>query len=50
MLLNDEDFASVKVQSSSVMNIEKFVKAGSIDPLFYDTSYFLAPDGAVSVR
>jgi DNA end-binding protein Ku len=46
VLLNDEDFASVKVQSSSVMNIEKFVKAGSIDPLFYDTSYFLAPDGA----
>jgi DNA end-binding protein Ku len=46
VLLNDEDFASVKVQSSAVMNIEKFVKAGSIDPLFYDTSYFLAPDGA----
>jgi DNA end-binding protein Ku len=27
------------------MNIEKFVKADSIDPLYYDTSYFLAPDG-----
>jgi DNA end-binding protein Ku len=27
------------------MNIEKFVEAGSIDPLYYDSSYFLAPDG-----
>jgi DNA end-binding protein Ku len=44
VLLNDDDFQSVKVDSSSVMNIEKFVEAGSIDPLFYDTSYFLAPD------
>jgi DNA end-binding protein Ku len=45
VLLNDDDFQSVKVDSSAVMNIEKFVEAGSIDPLYYDTSYFLAPDG-----
>jgi DNA end-binding protein Ku len=45
VLLNNEDFEAVKVESSSVMNIEKFVEAGSIDPLYYDTSYFLAPDG-----
>jgi DNA end-binding protein Ku len=46
VLLSDEDFQSVKVPSSSVMNIEKFVAAGTIDPLYYDTSYYLAPDGA----
>ncbi len=45
VLLTDEDFESVKVDSSSVMTIEKFVAAGSIDPLYYDTSYFVGPDG-----
>jgi DNA end-binding protein Ku len=45
VLLNNEDFESVKVESSSVMTIEKFVEADSIDPLYYDMSYFLAPDG-----
>jgi DNA end-binding protein Ku len=45
VLLSDEDFQRVKVPSSSVMNIEKFVEAGTIDPLYYDTSYYLAPDG-----
>jgi DNA end-binding protein Ku len=45
VLLTDDDFQSVKVDSSSVMNIEKFVEAGSIDPLYYDSSYFVAPDG-----
>jgi DNA end-binding protein Ku len=45
VLLNDEDFQSVKVESSSMMNIDKFVDAGTIDPLYYDTSYYLAPDG-----
>lgn len=45
LLLTNEDFDSVKVESSDVMNVEKFVDAGSIDPLYYDSGYYLAPDG-----
>ena len=45
ILLNDADFDSVKVESSSVMNIEKFVETDSIDPIYFSSSYYLAPDG-----
>jgi DNA end-binding protein Ku len=45
VLLKDEDFDSVKVESSSVMTIEKFVETDSIDPVYYDAAYYLAPDG-----
>jgi DNA end-binding protein Ku len=45
VLLTDEDFESVKVESSSVMTVEKFVEAESIDPVYYDAAYHLAPDG-----
>jgi DNA end-binding protein Ku len=45
LLLQDTDFDSVKVESSSVMNIEKFVEADSIDPIYFSSSYYLAPDG-----
>jgi DNA end-binding protein Ku len=45
VLLTDEDFESVRVESSSLMAIEKFVEANSIDPIYYDSSYYLAPDG-----
>ena len=45
LLLTDDDFDSVKVESSSVMNIEKFVAVDSIDPIYYASSYYLAPDG-----
>jgi DNA end-binding protein Ku len=44
-LLTDEDFESAKVESSDVMTIEKFVDAESIDPVYFDASYYLAPDG-----
>jgi DNA end-binding protein Ku len=45
VLLSDEDFESVRVESSSVMTIEKFVEAESIDPVYFDSSYYVAPDG-----
>jgi DNA end-binding protein Ku len=45
LLLTDDDLDSVKVESSSLMTIEKFVDASSIDPIYYDAAYYLAPDG-----
>ena len=45
LIISDEDLASVKVESSSTMAVEKFVQAESIDPIYYDASYYLAPDG-----
>jgi DNA end-binding protein Ku len=45
VLLSDEDFDGVEVESSSVMTIEKFVDTVSIDPVYYDAADFLAPGG-----
>ena len=45
LMLDDADFESVKVESSSVMSIDKFVEVNSIDPIYYASSYYLAPDG-----
>ncbi len=45
LILTDEDFDKVKVESSSLMIVEKFVEVSSIDPIYYDASYYLAPDG-----
>jgi DNA end-binding protein Ku len=46
LLLTNEDLESIKVESSDVMTVEKFVDASSIDPIYYDTGYYLAPDGS----
>jgi DNA end-binding protein Ku len=45
VIITDEDMEAVKVESSGMMTIEKFVTAESIDPIYYDASYYLAPDG-----
>jgi DNA end-binding protein Ku len=46
LLLSNEDLDSIKVESSEVMVVEKFVESSSIDPIYYDSGYFLAPDGS----
>eukprot|EP01037_Dinobryon_pediforme_P001392 gene1392-1413_t len=45
LLLEDEDFEAARIESSSVMSIEKFVPTASIDPVYFDSSYYLGPDG-----
>ncbi len=46
VLLSDEDFDKVRIDSSAVLTIDKFVRADSIDPIYYDDSYYLVPDGS----
>ena len=53
LLLSDDDFDSVKVESSSVMTVEKFVDTASIDPVYYDapiSSLLMAMPVATSTR
>lgn len=45
LILDDDDFEKARIESSSTLSIDKFVDAASIDPIYYDSSYFLAPDG-----
>ena len=46
LILEDEDFDSARIESSTTVKIDKFVDAGSIDPIYFDASYYMAPDGA----
>lgn len=45
LLLNEDDFESARIDSSTTMNVDKFVPADSIEPLYFDSSYYLVPDG-----
>lgn len=45
VLLDDQDFDRARIESSSQMTLDKFVPDHAINPVFYDNSYFMAPDG-----
>ena len=45
VLLDDEDFASAKIDTSATMTVDKFVGRDAIHPIYFDTSYYMVPDG-----
>jgi DNA end-binding protein Ku len=45
VLLDDEDFTSAQIESSSTMTLAKFVPRDAIHPIYFDTSYYMVPDG-----
>ena len=50
VLLDKDDFAAVKLESTRVIDIEEFVPASSIDRLYWDTPYYLTPSGKTGVE
>jgi DNA end-binding protein Ku len=48
VVLSDDDFDKVRPESTRVIDLVQFADAASIDPMFVDRTYYLAPDGAVA--
>jgi DNA end-binding protein Ku len=46
VIVNDEDVKAIAPASSDTMEILEFVKADGIDPIYYDSSYFMVPEEA----
>ena len=47
VLLSNDEIASVRLESTKTLDIERFVPESEIDRSYWDTPYFLAPDGKV---
>lgn len=50
VLLDKDDFESVKLDSTRIIDIEKFVPRDGIDRLYWDTPYHLMPSGKTGVE
>ena len=50
VLLDKEDFESVKLESTRIIDIEKFVARETIARLYWDTPYHLVPSGKTGIE
>ena len=48
VVIVDEDIDKVRVESTRVINLEKFTDDTAIDPIYLERPYYLAPDGDVA--
>jgi DNA end-binding protein Ku len=48
VVVGDEDVEKVRVESTRVINLERFTDANAIDAIYLERPYYLAPDGQVA--
>jgi DNA end-binding protein Ku len=48
VVMEEEDIEKVRVESTRVINLEKFTDDTAIDPIYLERPYYLAPDGPVA--
>jgi DNA end-binding protein Ku len=46
VVIEDEEVKKVAPATAKVMEIQEFVKADQVDPIYFETSYYMAPDEA----
>jgi DNA end-binding protein Ku len=50
VIVDDEDFAKVKLKSEKVIEIKGFVDASEVHPSLFESPYYLGPDGDVAAK
>ncbi len=48
VVVDEEDVEKVRVDSTHVINLDKFTDDTAIDPIYFERAYYLAPDGPVA--
>ena len=48
VVLDESDFENVRTESTRVIDLVQFADDTSIDPMYVDNTYYLAPDGGVA--
>ena len=48
VIMSDEDLEKVRPESTRVIDLVQFADAASLDPMYVDRTYYLAPDGGVA--
>jgi len=48
VVVTAEELDEIEIESSKTIDIDGFVDAAEIDPIYFDSTYYLAPDGPIA--
>ena len=48
VVVTAEELDEIEIESSKTVDIDGFVDPGDVDPIYFDSTYYLAPDGPIA--
>ncbi len=50
VVIPDDELQALRIESSQIIDLDRFVKRDEIDPLFLDAAYYVYPDGKIAIE
>jgi DNA end-binding protein Ku len=50
VMLDDEELRDLQIESSKIIDLERFVDRNEVDPLYLDAPYYVHPDGELAAE
>jgi DNA end-binding protein Ku len=50
LTFSDEELKALDVESSKIVDLEKFAPGAEIDPVYFDTAYYVYPNGPIAIE
>jgi DNA end-binding protein Ku len=50
LTFTNEELKALDLESSKVVHLEKFAPGGDIDPVYFDSPYYVYPDGPIAIE
>jgi DNA end-binding protein Ku len=47
VLIEDEEIEAIQIEATKIINVTQFVDLAEVDPFYFDTPYYMAPEGAI---
>src|SRR5437868_2721042 len=48
--IDDDELKALQIESSKIIDLERFVDRDEVDPIYVDTSYYVYPDGELAAE
>src|SRR6185437_5180243 len=48
VVVSDAELDALEIDSSKTIDLQRFVALDEVDPVYFDTPYYLAPDGRIA--
>jgi DNA end-binding protein Ku len=48
--LSDDELKEIRIESSKIIDLDRFVEEAAVDPIYLDTPYYVHPDGELAAE
>ena len=50
VVVDDDTLKTIRLETTKIIDVDRYIEAGEVDPVYYNAYYYVAPDGPVGME